>query len=148
MARDDVALIQALMELGEERPEFVYSSTAPGYSCQYVYGDQASCLVGQALAKMGVPLDRLQVGNSKEFGGEESMLADTLIKRLSDLITVGHDVMNVANRCQEAQDNDVPWGPATEPARQWLEMHRISHYTEEGMAAQNGIDDRLADLGY
>ncbi|MEV2222668.1 hypothetical protein AB0E01_22650 [Nocardia vinacea] len=66
---DPDALEQAVRDIAAENPDFVY--VAPGDDDTCVYVDEngcPSCIIGQAAARIGVPIATLQSWDSGESG--------------------------------------------------------------------------------
>jgi hypothetical protein len=101
---DDHRFIQAMRDVVAERgPDFVYPNEWRRDEldgCRYVYDGRPACIIGAALARMGVPLDVL----SDHEGREASFVMRRAGLDVSDL------VRDAAVVTQSAQDTGVDWG--------------------------------------
>ena len=94
------ALRECVAEAGED---YVYKG-----SCVYALGGKPSCLIGKALAKLGVPITTLEWMD--EFG-------DTSAKSMLPYLGVYNDkVRRMAYAAQTAQDTGFTWGFALREA--------------------------------
>lgn len=112
----DTYLDEAVAEFGED---YVDSKGGNG-SCKYVRDGAPSCLVGQVLAKVGVPLDRLKVADLGQYGG--GVPADDLLVELEDEGVLKYDtgVIALLSEAQRKQDIGYTWGSAVRAARNTL----------------------------
>jgi|SRR5690349_7508055 hypothetical protein len=110
----DTYLDEAVAEFGE------VAWRGGNGSCKYVRNGAPSCLVGQVLAKAGVPLDRLEVADSEHFG--HGVPADDLLVELRQegVLTYDNEVVDLLSGVQWRQDEGISWGRAVRAARNSL----------------------------
>lgn len=120
----DGALVAEVRRLAAERPDFVYEKQttdewASGV-CLYVHQDEqqglvAGCLIGHALANLGVPLESL-----REFdrSGDDTS-ADALLPKFG----VSGTVTLWAMHAQLEQDEGQPWGRAVKLADEQVDLN-------------------------
>ena len=89
------ALEEAVAEKGED---YRYDVTD---GCVYVEGDQPSCIAGNALARLGVPIEDMLRFNA---GWGVTSLARELDLSIDDRARAALDI------AQELQDEGAPWG--------------------------------------
>lgn len=98
------ALWDEVKKVAAENPDHVY----PEQYCQYQHNGKPSCIVGQALHRLGVPVDtlaELDEGGGAVVAGLPQMRPDLFeVDSVSDLFALSD--------AQEAQDNLLPWGEA------------------------------------
>lgn len=114
----DGALVAEVRRLAAERPDFVYEKQATDEwwasgACLYVHQDEhqglvAGCLIGHALANLGVPLELL---SEFDRSGDDTS-ADALLPKFG----VSGTVTLWAMQAQLEQDEGQPWGRAVELA--------------------------------
>lgn len=109
----DTYLDEAVAEFGED---YVYSQGDTG-SCNYVRSGAPSCLVGQVLAKAGVPLDRLAAADLGQFGSGTP--ANDLLAELNEEGVLKYDgeVITLLSGAQYWQDIGYTWGASVQLAR-------------------------------
>lgn len=106
-----------LKEFGED---YVYPGSKDK-ACYYVANGQPSCLVGQVLYRLGVPIETLEeydeVGSVFELSNSEySLDGKTALERGG--VSVGDDrVLNILDSAQGWQDQGKTWGEAVRQAR-------------------------------
>lgn len=123
--------------IAERGAEYVYEKE--GSSCKYVhnvgervaneYGETEDdfseatpgCLVGAALHRAGVPLERMGIWSRNDDGSYD------LIEKLTaeGLVSVTQEANNFLGNCQSSQDNGVPWGQAAEAAARGKEFRKV-----------------------
>lgn len=113
MTITDSDLVGEIRRLAGENPDYVY----PDAYCRYVKEGEGSCLVGQALINLGVPvnwfLDHSSDYNDLRNAGTFSEIRDLVPGlKVSDLVT---DWVDTA---QSSQDDQTPWAEAVEGADQ------------------------------
>jgi len=104
----DVA--REVRKLAAERPDFVYargSMTFCSYAPNPVMGAPEGCGVGQALARLGVPLSRLVCCTGT---------AGVVIYDMTGPDPMRADVCGWLDRFQAEQDDSVPWAEAVATA--------------------------------
>lgn len=116
--------LQALVDVKGE--DFVYNPVVlddgVGTQCVYVLDGAPSCLVGQFLANLGVPVERLEVADMGSYGA--GLPAGVLLENLRDeeVITYTDDhVCSALSEAQYAQDSGRTWGAALEEAKRIVE---------------------------
>lgn len=110
---DEHQAIATLRELVQGNEDFVYEPHDNGL-CTYVHNGQPDCLVGQALHKLGVPLDaleRIQDGDTFDPAGIGEVSDDTF--ELTPLAT------SLLAEAQRYQDTGYPWHDALQVAEGW-----------------------------
>jgi hypothetical protein len=120
---------ECIKERGED---FVYEKEDSESSCLYVHGvnrewdeDQEEytildfnnatpgCLVGAALHKAGVPLDKMGDARRNESGSYD-LIRDLELR--DELVKVSEHAVNYFANAQASQDAGAPWGMASEAA--------------------------------
>lgn len=98
--------------VGEKGEDFVYSKRTGGASCRYVWNGEPDCIIGQLLARAGVPVERLARADAG-LGQTASSLLEGLERE--GLVAVSDEsVFLDLNRVQSRQDDDCTWGYAIE----------------------------------
>lgn len=97
------ACAKAIADRGEE---YVYDKAQFGGHCVYAYQGQPGCLIGDALARLGVPLEVLAEAASAN--------ADTLLEDLG----FHYVIRNIAS---EMQDSRQRWGAVLATGQQRAE---------------------------
>jgi hypothetical protein len=120
------AVIEGLKALVDEKgEEFVYvkGDGLDGSTCRYVRNGKPDCMIGQFLAKAGVPLERLaRADEPVGFGGGGSPACD-LLKELKaeGVVSITDKGIAALQAAQSRQDRDYPWGAALRSAH--FEIH-------------------------
>ena len=114
--------LTALVEQAGE--DFVYKAPKGdgGYDrCVYVRDGKPDCIVGQFLANLGVPVERLQEADKGISSGSS---AGQLLGELRNegVITIAHDqnVVDALSEVQHRQDNKSTWGNSVESGLSYL----------------------------
>lgn len=124
----DTQVLQGLQELVDEKGEgFVYEKRerveglAPK-RCVYVHQGEPDCLVGQFLAKAGIPLDRLEAADVDNYnqGTAASELVDKL--KAEGLLKVSDRALRALSFAQSEQDSGETWGEALREAKRQLDF--------------------------
>lgn len=120
----DMALEAIEYAVGVRGADYVDPATVQGATgwtnggtCQYVRGGAPSCIIGTALAHLGVPLEVLEVIDNSDdptVGGGEDFLQ---ILHEAD-VTFAQHVRPVLAVAQIIQDSGGTWGDARDKARQ------------------------------
>lgn len=120
----DMALEAIDLAVGVRGADYVDPATVHGPTgwttggeCKYVRGGAPSCIIGTALAHLGVPLDALEeIDDSDDptVGGGSDFVR---ILRQAD-VTFAQHVLPVLAVAQITQDSGHTWGLAQEKARQ------------------------------
>jgi len=104
-------VIEAMTAAVEARGrDYVYQRLGEMLACRYVLDGRASCLVGDTLARCGVPLAELAKWEYTHVGRLLYML------RRSGAITYETRVMDVLRAAQQRQDDGSTWGDALDAA--------------------------------
>lgn len=109
--------IEALRHVVSSTPggfDFVYTPPSDKDMCVYVRDGVPSCLVGQALAYLGVSIDVLEGLDTACEG--KSASADVLAVYYLTTDTAGR----VLQTAQSVQDRQEPWGKALEAAERYF----------------------------
>jgi len=129
ITRDDVREgLKALVDANGE--DFIYQKALVGSvgikRCVYVYEGKPSCIVGQFLFALGVPLERLEEADWRTFGGGTP--ADELIGELVEegRIQVESGVAVALTEAQNTQDWGLKWGIVLRRAEGELNIHEPS----------------------
>jgi len=100
--------------VSEAGPDFAYTPRDLGEreGCVYVYDGKPDCLVGQFLAGVGVPIERLQEADQGGFG--DGYNAIQLIAALigEGVVTVEPRVVDILIDAQGYQDIGHTWSKA------------------------------------
>ncbi|AXQ64423.1 hypothetical protein L3Y19_gp054 [Gordonia phage Neville] len=101
----EAKLVASVVELATANPEFVYEAPAGGAACLYTHKDEPSCLIGQALSKVGYTIEELY-----EFDHNEMRESDAgwILTELGASDEVALWALGVQTR----QDDQVAWGNA------------------------------------
>lgn len=104
-----------ITRLAKANPDFRYltaNNMELTESCLYVKDGQASCIVGQALHNLGVPLE--------EFEEHEQLQGSTTIKKILGMDDIQLEFhrkeLEWIDDVQESQDANVPWLDSVERA--------------------------------
>lgn len=117
------ALVQAVRDIARERPDFVYGSMYA--ACSYQIKGCPACIIGQALARIGVDVNVLMYldtgGDLEDTKFTSPWSGDTTVRSLagagSILLDYDPDIrIKWLNSVQEDQDNDSSWGDAVRRA--------------------------------
>lgn len=111
------SVIAGLKAIVEDAGEgFVYERVVTdqnGPKCVYVLNEAPSCIVGQFLAKLGVPLERLAVADEANYGA--GLPAHILLNNLREEGVVritDYSATAALSAAQESQDGGDTWGAA------------------------------------
>lgn len=104
--------------LGNE--DFVYTDF--NSKCTYAKNGQPSCLVGKILFKLGVPIQNLEVLDTKSLCNDSPcfMWKSSLDYLESIDFTFDDRVITYLDKLQSQQDNGTSWGKALEKANNEL----------------------------
>lgn len=101
-----------------ENPDFIYDASETG--CKYVKDSNPSCLVGQALFRLGVPIDLLKMYDGFADSGAGTVLYEDLYER---------DDPDAVGKCavaQNEQDSGASWGTAVHRAKKAMKLMQES----------------------
>lgn len=121
---DPESLLDELRSLVYANPEFVYQQPTTGSGmkgCLYAHDGEASCLIGQWLHELGVPVEDLKALDElpglelwmDEDDPESQRLSDTAVDELVafEIITLPEGLdWTILSAAQSRQDQGQPWG--------------------------------------
>jgi hypothetical protein len=106
--------------------DYVYDADGKhGGACYYTDEGEPDCMVGQALADAGVPIEALDALNDKGAFHEDSV--DYL---RANEVDVSPGAMKVFRAAQRKQDAGNPWGDAYSEARDYATFEIASERAE------------------
>ena len=113
---ETVTILSDIVE--EFGPETVYQKKGEG-RCVYTHNGQPDCLVGKFLARVGVPIERLEAAD-KPHGATTS--ADTLLEALEmeGVLRVDRLAHYLLAEVQYRQDGSEAWGDALRQAQRFV----------------------------
>lgn len=111
------ALAEAVVEVANERPDYVYEVPNSGI-CLFQVDGKPSCIVGHALARLGAPAELLETLDAEELSIDPAFVEVEALK-----CDVDREV-EFLQRVQLLQDGGTPWGEAVRRARS--DMRRLS----------------------
>ena len=117
MAVSIVALLDTVIELGIKHSEHVYDRGEDGNgSCLYFQNGKPGCIIGQALAKLGVDNETLQKYDDNP-GGDGTGIDDILNRFEDDFLwdsdyLKNQEIVDTLNHIQTEQDRGSTWGQA------------------------------------
>lgn len=122
-------VVEGLKALVDAKGEdFVYQPVVEddetGTKCVYVLDGAPSCIVGQFLANLGVPVERLAVADTAQYGAGAP--ARTLLLNLRDEEYITFDnidgrITSALSEAQYTQDSGRTWGEAFGEAKRIIE---------------------------
>lgn len=148
MINIDLDKAKALVDecIAERGAEYVYEKE--GSSCKYVHGIEEvlvnewetkddfthatpGCLVGAALHKAGVPLEKMGTPYRNDQGSFD------LVENLTEdgLISMSQEANNFFGNCQASQDSGAQWGPAAQAAARGNQLEN----TYDGDGQKTGV---------
>lgn len=109
---DSATAATALKAAVDKRGEDYVYEVIPDEGCRYVRGGEPSCLIGQVLFDLGVPLERLVEADRARLGTGE--LAGNLVGLLEEegVIQAEAGIAYAFRRVQLCQDASQTWGTA------------------------------------
>lgn len=113
------ALDEAVAEKGRE---YVYPiEEQAAYACQYLTREgKASCIVGNVLLRLGVPVEFLPQHGAP--GIDAASLLDVLRER--GILTIESEAIALLEAAQAEQDNGTTWGRSAHTAVEMVEERR------------------------
>ncbi len=112
-------IIAAVRDVAAKNPSFIYLNAAlmgaDGNFCVYVKDGDPSCLIGQALWKLGLIDAALEADDFNAVG------ADDLLRSLPIGDSLDPNEIEWLTRVQEMQDAEKPWSEAVEWADNFKE---------------------------
>lgn len=109
-----VEILDGLVE--EFGDDYVYPRGENG-KCDYVRDGKPSCIVGHVLAKVGVPIERLEVADAGVFGCGVSAFGLLSALHAEYVLRFDGSVRNLLTEAQCRQDGSAPWGEAVKQAK-------------------------------
>jgi hypothetical protein len=107
----------AIIEIGEERPDYINEQDEEG-KCFYQIDGKPSCIVGQALSKLGADAELLRKLDEENKGG---VSADAVFTHFpQEFEDDDYKAKLFMGQVQANQDNRAPWGEAIEEAKEYL----------------------------
>lgn len=108
----ETALAELRAVVTEFGDDYVYGGDIDG--CVYVLDGQPSCIVGQVLHRVGVPITTLETFDTASFEGESAPVSELQRKDLltAASIALDSDAFEVLRVAQKYQDNGHTWGTA------------------------------------
>lgn len=99
----DLEFVKAVRELAAENPNFIYEAPGENRTCLYVHEGDGSCLIGQALLRVGVPLNTV--------AGFDETAANLPVAANEALLSLGYSgaVSEWAGYVQSLQDRRELW---------------------------------------
>lgn len=120
----DMALEALNAAVDEKGDDYVYQGE--GTFCAYVASDEPSCIVGNALHRLGVSIPTLVKMDKCAIGGAV-ITSRKVLEVLEDSgFTLDDDAVILLSTAQTLQDDEVPWGKAVRVAcEEPMEWHVI-----------------------
>jgi hypothetical protein len=120
----DMALEALNAAVEEKGADYVYEGE--GTFCAYVASGEPSCIVGNALHRLGVSIPTLVKMDKCAIGGSVITSRKVLDVLEDSGFTLDGDVITLLSTAQTLQDDEVPWGEAVRAARdEPMEWHVI-----------------------
>lgn len=115
------SFVAAVRQLAADSPDFVYEPPEDRRGCRYVFGGVPSCLIGQALVGVGVPIEQVADLDDYSTGDQPDTAVATVVPRLLAGLGVEMDsewaeIIGWANYVQVRQDRRDKWGRAVAKA--------------------------------
>lgn len=121
----DMALEALNAAVDEKGDDYVYQGE--GTFCAYVASDEPSCIVGNALHRLGVSIPTLAKMDKCAIGGAV-ITSRKVLEVLEDSgFTLDDDAVILLSTAQTLQDDNVPWGVAVRAAREESVEWRVIH---------------------
>lgn len=111
--------LRALREaVAEKGAEYVYELENDLDSCKYVKDGEASCLVGNALHRLGVPIEVLTELDYAYLGNTSATIDQTaaLDVLMAHSVTLSSEAVTALQNAQRSQDRTDTWGKALRAA--------------------------------
>lgn len=121
----DMALEALNAAVDEKGDDYVYKEV--GSICTYAAFDEPSCIVGNVLHRLGVPIPTLVEMDQCSLGGAV-ITSPKVLEVLEDSgFTLDNDAVTLLYAAQTLQDDAVPWGVAVRAAREESVEWRVIH---------------------
>lgn len=121
----DMALEALNAAVDEKGSDYVYKGV--GSICTYAAFDEPSCIVGNALHRLGVSIPTLVKMDQCSFGGSV-ITSPKVLEVLEDSgFALDDDAVTLLSAAQSLQDDNVPWGVAVRAAREESVEWRVIH---------------------
>ncbi|MBN3584870.1 hypothetical protein JYB64_20945 [Algoriphagus aestuarii] len=121
----DMALEALNAVVDEKGGDYVYEGGR--MSRTYVAYDEPSCIVGNALHRLGVPIPTLVEVDRSAIGGEVVSSRKVLDVLESSGFILDNDAVMLLATAQVLQDAEIPWGDAVREAREEPVEWRVIH---------------------
>lgn len=111
-----MTIVDTIRQVAEFAPDYIHTE-APGYPGVNLYVDSENGLLdilGEALARTGIPSDHLERIQFTREGSGNAVVPSTLLSRLNK--TVSAEDMEFIDKVVNYQDEGLPWGAAVEAA--------------------------------
>jgi hypothetical protein len=104
---------EAVIEIANEKPDYIYPEDLRNSGCRYAVDGKPSCIVGHALAKVGI-----DIGVIETLDIDGGIPAHYLSSKLPEFIEDNDEEGSMAflQEVQSSQDNGSPWGEAVKGA--------------------------------
>lgn len=112
----DMALEALNAAVEEKGADYVYEGE--GTFCAYVAFDEPSCIVGNALHRLGVSIPTLVKMDKCAIGGAVISSPKVLDVLEDSGFILDDEAVMLLSTAQVLQDDDVPWGDAVRAARE------------------------------
>lgn len=112
----DMALEALNAAVDEKGDDYVYEGE--GTFCAYVANGEPSCIVGNALHRLGVSIPTLAEMDYCAIGG--AVITSPKVLEVLEYrgFTLDYDAVMLLSAAQTLQDDQVPWGDAVRVARE------------------------------
>lgn len=109
-------IIQAIRDVASEKPDFVYARPEGSSKCMYMHEGKPSCLIGQALFKLGVIDASIESVPSADHGNSAG--AGSLLNYLGEQgkIDVSFSQRRWISEVQWNQDKGATWSDSVQAA--------------------------------
>ena len=114
------AIEQEVRSIAEKNPDFVYRSplAEDNERCVYIHNGKPSCIVGQALVRLGVDKEFLHKLDTDYEGGVGILEA---LQSYDEFEFDDKEAADLVAWSQHFQDTGIPWGEAVERAARMAE---------------------------
>lgn len=109
----DVALKALKDAVAEKGADYVYPVRDDGDRCVYTVDGKPSCIVGNALVRIGVPVEKLPREEDFQYRAAQQ------VKELGEGVRVADDAASLFDRAQQWQDGGITWGESVARAVAW-----------------------------
>jgi len=117
--------IEMIDEVVRGHESHVYKKhSGSGLSCHYAWDGQPDCIVGHVLVKVGVTVESLEYGESREVTPGKYAMGDASevleLLRKDGIVEFDDDAQMYLTRVQYHQDDETPWGEAAKLGREYV----------------------------